>query len=63
MPKQQQFSLALGEVEPPEGLMRAAYERERRWLKSGFEEVMQVPHLRICLKHLAMLAARGRKKR
>jgi hypothetical protein len=60
MHKQQQFSLALGEVEPPEDLMRAAWQRSR--LKLSFDEAMRVTHFRICLRHLAMLAARGRKK-
>lgn len=64
MPRQQQLALPIGQVEVPEHLLRAVYEQERNWLKRGFEEVMQIPHFRICLKHLAIRkAAMGRKKR
>lgn len=64
MRRQQQFALPLGQVEPSEDLMRAAYERERRWLKRGFEDVMQIPHFRICLRNLALvMAKRGGKQR
>lgn len=65
MPRQQQLALPIGQVvEVPEHLLRAVYEQERSWFKRGFEEVMQIPHLRICLKHLAIRnAAMGRSKR
>ena len=49
--------------EPPESLLRAAWERSR--LKIDFEEAMRLTHFRICLKHLtmSMMAAKGRKSR
>ena len=57
-----QLALPIGEVEPPESLLRAAWERSR--LKIDFEEAMRLTHFRICLRHLAMsMAAKGRKSR
>lgn len=61
MRKQQQFSLALGEVELPEDLMRAAWQRSR--LKLSFDEAMRVTHFRICLRRLAMLDIKWRQKK
>lgn len=60
----QQLSLPIGQVDVPEHLMRAAWEQERNRLQKGFEEAMQIPHFRICLKHLALLKVnKGGKKR
>lgn len=62
MQKVRQFALPLGQVDPPEHLLRAAWQRSR--LKIDFEEAMRLTHFRICLRHLAMsMAAKGRKKR
>ena len=62
MRKQQQLALPLGQVEVPEHLLRAAWERSR--LKQSFEEAMQLAHLRISLKHVAIvMAGRSGKKR
>lgn len=59
-PTGRQLALPIGQVEPPEHLLRAAWERSR--LKIDFDEAMRVTHFRICLKHLAMvMAAKGRK--
>lgn len=61
MPRQQQLALPIGQVEPPEHLLRAAWERCR--LQQSFEEAMQLTHFRIALRRTAMvMAAKGRKK-
>lgn len=55
-----QLALQLGQVDPPEHLLRTAWERSR--LKISFEEAMAVYHFRISLKHVAMAIARKGKK-
>ena len=61
MRKVRQLALPLGSVEPPEHLLRAAWERSR--LQQSFEEVMRWQHFRIGLKHMAMsMAVKGRGK-
>lgn len=56
MRKVQQLALPLGQVEPPEHLLREAWRRCR--LRVGFEEAMGVPHFRICLRRVAMVMSR-----
>jgi hypothetical protein len=64
MPRNQQFALPLGQVEVPESLMRAAWERERGRLRVGFEAAMDTPSFRICLKHIALaMVGKGRKRK
>lgn len=64
MPRQQQLALPIGQqVDVPEHLLRETYEQESERFMRGFDEVMQLSHFRICLKHLAISkAALGRKK-
>ncbi len=61
--RQEQLALPIGQqVEVPETLLRAEYERSG-W-KVDFDEAMRMPHFRICLQHLAMnKAAMGRKRK
>lgn len=62
MRRQQQFALPLGQVEPSEERMRAAWERERTRLKVGFEQAMDTPCFRACLRGVVkVIAKRGRK--
>lgn len=58
---QNQFALPLGQVDPPEHLLRAAWERSR--LKFDFEEAMRLTHFRICLRHMAMVIARRQRRK
>jgi hypothetical protein len=62
MRKQQQLALPIGQVEVPEHLLREAYRRSG--LKREFDEVMQIRHLSISLKHEAVaLGSMGRKRK
>lgn len=62
MPRSQQLALPLGQIEPPEHLLREAYRRSR--LKQSFEEAMQLQHFRIGLRHVAMtLAGQGKRRK
>lgn len=54
-----QLALPLGQTEPPEPVLRAAWERCR--LRQGFEEAMRLPHLRICIRHVALALAKQRR--
>lgn len=47
-----QLALPLGSVEMPVEHLRSAYERAR--LSVPFEAAMALPHLRICLRNLAL---------
>jgi hypothetical protein len=61
MRRHQQLVLPLGQVDLPEKLLRAAWERSR--LSQSFEEAMQLTHLRIGLKYVALVIAKQRGKR
>lgn len=61
MPRHQQLALPLGQVEIPESLLRAAWERCR--LQQSFEEAMGIYHFRISLSHVALSIARKGSKR
>jgi len=56
-----QLALPIGNFEPPEDLLREAHQRSR--LQQSFEEVMQLQHFRIALKHLAMIMASKRRSK
>lgn len=55
-----QLALPLGQVEPPEHLLREAWERSQ--LKIDFNEAMQLYHFRTALKHVAIAMAKKGKK-
>lgn len=61
MRKVQQLALPLGQIDPPEHLLRAA------WRASGvpqsFDEAMQLSHFRTGLKQMAMAMAARKGKR
>lgn len=61
MRKAQQLALPIGQVDPPEHLLRAAWERSR--LRQSFEEAMGLYHLRTALKHVAMSMAASKWRR
>lgn len=60
MRNRNQLALPLGQVDPPEHLLRAAWERSE--LPRSFEESMQLTHFRIGLKRMAMAMANNRRK-
>lgn len=55
MRKVQQLALPLGQVDPPEDLLRAAWRDSR--LQQSFEEAMGLLHFRIALRRMAMVMA------
>lgn len=62
MARSQQLALPIGTVEPPEHLLREAYRRSR--IKQSFDDAMKLTHLRIGIRHMAMLmAATGRRRK
>lgn len=62
MPSHRQLALQLGQVDPPEHLLRAAWEQSR--LQQSFEEAMQLQHFRIGLRHMAMsMAGQGKRRK
>lgn len=60
MRKVQQLALPLGQVDPPDELLRAAWRASR--VPQSFERAMELSHFRTGLKRVAIAMARKGKK-